>query len=150
MYMHSKKKTADLDEYFNNCLYFTANALAREVTRMSEEAFARLGLSSSQAFQVMLVVEQPGISQKELAEYLNLAPSTVSRFTDKLILRGLVRKEMEGRNTLMYPTREGKAIKADIEAAWHELYKRYSKVLGKKEGEAITEHTRSVYLKLKE
>ena len=73
-----------IEKYLHNCLYFTANSLARRITAMAEEAFGKVGLSPSHAFLVMLVNEQPGISQKELSRALNLAPSTVTRFVDSL------------------------------------------------------------------
>ena len=63
----------------HNCLYFTANSLARVITRMAEEEFRATGLSPSHAFLVMLVNDKPGIGQKELCEQLYLAPSTVTR-----------------------------------------------------------------------
>jgi hypothetical protein len=36
------------------CLYFSANALARAITRIAEEKFALIGLSPSHAFLVIL------------------------------------------------------------------------------------------------
>ncbi len=120
------------------CLYFTANSLARSVTRIAEESFGRLGLAPSHAFLVSLVVETPGMSQKALAEQLHLAPSTVSRFVDALARRGLVEKRGQGRSSLVWPTTEGEALSPAIQAAWKDIYHRYSAVLGEAEGQALT------------
>jgi DNA-binding MarR family transcriptional regulator len=122
----------------HDCLYFTANALARVITRMGEEAFRRTGLSPSHAFLVMLVNEKPGIGQKELAENLQLAPSTVTRFVDSLVHKGYLTRLTEGKSSKVFPTDEGKRLKTPIEKAWHELHMQYAKILGRREGDALT------------
>jgi MarR family transcriptional regulator, organic hydroperoxide resistance regulator len=120
------------------CLFFTANSLARVITKMGEEEFAGVGMTPSYAFLLTLAVDSPGISQKELAEALNMAPSTVSRFVDALTKRGLIRKEGQGRNTFIYPTEKGEALQPQISTAWESLYKRYSKILGQDNGDKLT------------
>lgn len=122
----------------HNCLYFTANSLARAITRMGEEAFQKTGLSPSHAFLVMLVNDHPGIAQKELAENLQLAPSTVTRFIDSLVYKGYVTRQTEGKTSKVYPTDEGKTLQVPIEDAWKNLHMRYAKVLGRREGDALT------------
>lgn len=132
--MNEKKS----DTILHNCLYFTANSLARVITRMAEEAFRRTGLSPAHAFLMMLVNDRPGIFQKELAENLQLAPSTVTRFIDSLVHKGLLRRETEGKASKVYSTGDGQALQATIEAAWKELHGAYAKVLGLREGDALT------------
>jgi len=124
--------------YLQNCLYFTANALARSITRMAEQAFRDTGLSPSHAFAIMLVNDQPGITIKELAEHLHLAPSTLTRFTDKLVYAGLVERKQQGKLTRVYPTDKGQAMQADIERAWTRLHEAYADVLGRESGDALT------------
>ncbi len=120
------------------CLFFTANSLARVITRMGEEEFASIGMTPSYAFLLTLVVDSPGISQKELAASMNMAPSTVSRFVDTLHKRGLIEKKVEGRNTYIQPTEKGAALKPLISDAWLGLYERYSDILGKEHGDMLT------------
>ncbi len=77
----------------HHCLYFTANSLARVVTRMAEEEFGRTGLSPFHAFLMMLVNDNPGTGQKKLCAQLHLAPSTVTRFVDAQVYkRYLIRR----------------------------------------------------------
>src|SRR5690606_13479403 len=121
------------------CLYFTANQLARTITRMADEEFRITGLSPTYAFLMIVVNEQPGISQKELGEILHITPSTVTRFIEKLQHKGLVYSEQHGRQSLIYSTEKGKALQADIEKAWNNLYQRYSELLGEQEGIELTE-----------
>ena len=130
------------------CLFFTANALARTITRMGEEAFAAVGMTPSYAFVLTLTFEQPGITQKELAAGLQLAPSTVSRFVEALERKGLITREVRGRETCVFPTEVGLALRPDIARAWHGLYERYSAVLGREEGDALTRLTAEACRKL--
>lgn len=95
------------DNLLECCLFFTANALARTITRMGEEEFAAVGMTPSYAFLLTLVFEQPGITQKELAARLQLAPSTVSRFVEALERKGYLSREVRGRETCVFPTRPG-------------------------------------------
>lgn len=132
------------------CLFFTVNSLARVITRMGEEEFAGVGMAPSYAFILTLVVEKPGISQKDLAACLHMAPSTVSRFIDTLEKRALVKKDIQGRNTFIHPTEKGVAMKPVISAAWLSLYERYIRILGREEGELLTRSIADAYRKLEE
>ena len=120
------------------CLFFTANSLARDITRMGEEEFARIGLTPSHAFLLMLAIDSPGISQKELSQSMNMAPSTVSRFIDALVRRELLDKVGEGRVTYIHPTPKGEQLNTSLTEVWSSLYDRYSKILGKEQGDELT------------
>lgn len=122
----------------HKCLYFTANSLARVITRMADEEFRRTGLSPSHAFLMMQVNDYPGIGQKELCERLHLAPSTITRFIDALEYKGYLTRQTEGKATKIYATEAGKALRKPIEDAWKRLHQRYAEVLGLKEGDALT------------
>lgn len=123
----------------HTCLYFTANSLARKVSRMAEEEFRPTGLSPSLAFLLMLVNEEPGITQKELASHLNLAPSTVTRFVDTLSSRrGLIERRTQGKSAGIYPTDKGKEMQDLIAQCWQSLYHRYSQILGEQSGCELT------------
>lgn len=119
-----------LDHYLDNCLYFTANSLCRTMTRMAEEVFAPVGLSPSHVFVLMVAAENPGLSQKELTQALRLAPSTVTRFVDFLVLKGLVERKSEGKAARVFPTEQGEALRGDIAACWKKLHARYLEALG--------------------
>jgi DNA-binding MarR family transcriptional regulator len=137
-------------ELLHCCLFFTANALARQVTHMAEEEFGMVGLAPSHAFLLMLTMERPGISQKDLAASLHLAPSTVSRFVDALVRRGLVEKETTGKTTHVRATAAGEAMRDPIGEAWKRLYHRYSAKLGAAEGDELTRIIHEASVKLED
>lgn len=122
----------------HHCLYFTANSLARVITRMADEEFRRTGLSPSHAFLMMLVNDHPGIGQKALCEQLQLAPSTVTRFIDTLVYRGLLTRHVDGKVSRVTATEAGAALQQPIEDAWRNLHLRYAKVLGLEAGDELT------------
>ena len=122
----------------NHCLYFTANALSRVITRIADEEFRVTGLSPSHAFLMMQVVEQPGITQKALGAELHLAPSTVTRFVDTLVHKGYLEREVDGKTTRITATETGCRLHDPIRAAWKSLHMRYAAILGLEEGDALT------------
>lgn len=124
-------------EMLTSCLYFTANSLARVITRMAEEAFRSTGLSPSHVFLLMLANENPGIGPKEMSDYLQLAPSTVTRFVDTLVGKGLLERTADGKNVGLYPTAAGLALQPDITSAWQSFHHRYCDILGTEEGDSL-------------
>jgi len=117
-------------ELVHTCLYFTAGALSRSISRLADAAFAPTGLSPSHAFVLMLAAEQPGIGPGELAARLALAPSTVTRFVDALVLRGLLTRTALGRAMQIAPTPAGLGLLKGVEQAWKRLHNAYLAVLG--------------------
>ena len=134
----------------HDCLYFTANSLARVITRMAEEEFRLTGLSPSHAFLMMLVNDNPGIGQKELCEQLHLAPSTVTRFIDTLTYKGFLTRQTDGKATRVFATKDGAKLRKPIEDAWKNLHQRYARVLGLNEGDRLTEMIDDASSKLSE
>lgn len=151
--MHTLLKTSPVmakshTNQLDGCLFFSANSLARSVTRMADECFAPLAMSTSHAFLLMIAVEQPDITQKALAERLHLAQSTVSRFADTLQHRGLIRKNPEGKNVRIRATKEGKKLLPKIQAAWKQLGEDVSGILGEEPARKLARKTHKAHLKL--
>lgn len=120
------------------CLYYSANALSRAITKMAEEAFAGTGLPPSYAFLVMSINKYPGIAAGELAELQMLTPSTITRLVEKLEKKGFAKRVAEGRNTLVFPTAASVQLNEKIKTAWSSLYKKYAAILGDEEAIELT------------
>jgi DNA-binding MarR family transcriptional regulator len=118
------------EEYFDCCLYFTANTMSRLINKMADEAFMQTGLAPSYAFVMMAIIDHQNMSQSELADFVNLSPSTVTRFVDKLILKELVERKHEGKITKVSATKQGQALHPLITECWKKLYDNYCEVLG--------------------
>ena len=137
---------------FERCLYFNINALARAINQVWDDAFRPLGLSPAHAYLMRVVLNSPGIAQKNIAQELGLAPSTVTRFVDTLVTRGLLeRRQGEGdnRESAVYPTRAGMALQKDLEATGRALFKQIRAKLGKDAVNHLVEEARDMQGKLK-
>ncbi|MVM39136.1 MarR family transcriptional regulator [Spirosoma sp. HMF3257] len=119
-----------LSSRYSACLLFSANALARAITAIGDDEFGRFGMCYSHAYMLCEVVAQPGITPSELSETLCLTPSTITRLVEKLEQKRFVRRESEGKRTLIYPTAEGEAIQPEISQAWDRVGARYSQIIG--------------------
>ncbi len=123
----------DKSAKYCGCLYFASSALARNITRLAEQAYAPTGLAPSQAMLLMAVIDQPGINPTQISEIMLLKPSTVTRGVEKLEQAGLVERQSNGKFIEVYPTTEGKALNMKIKAAWTDLYRNYNEKLGEAE-----------------
>ncbi len=124
----------DKSAKFCGCLYFASNALARNITRLAEEAYAPTGLAPSHAMLLMAVIDQPGINPTAIAEIMLLKPSTLTRLIEKLEQKGLVERRPNGKFIEVYPTESGNGLNMKIKAAWMDLYRNYTDLLGEEAG----------------
>lgn len=125
---------------FSACLLFSANALARAITTIGDEEFGRFGLSYSHAYLLCEVVDQPGIMPSQLSQTLYLTPSTITRLVEKLEQKQLVRRESEGKKTLIFPTAQGEALQPAIAEAWQRAGARYTQAIGEDNIKGLTQH----------
>lgn len=133
---------------YHSCLYFTANRLARLLSKLAEDVFKPTGLSPAHAFALMQINRNPRLKQNQLAETLSLAPSTLTRFVDQLEHKGLVARKLEGKRSLLTATPKGRALQKSMEQAWHKLYVAYTDALGEKTGRELPEVLHQAGLKL--
>jgi DNA-binding MarR family transcriptional regulator len=118
---------------FDHCLYFNTTALARLLEREWSAAFAGFELTPPQGFMLRLVLDQPGLSQRELADAMTIARPTATRVLDGLEARKLVRRragEADGREQRIHPTPEAEAIRDALNAASGNVTRRLKQLLG--------------------
>jgi MarR family transcriptional regulator, organic hydroperoxide resistance regulator len=126
------------DSKYCGCLYYSANALARIITKMAEDEFAVTGLTPSYAFLLMSIASNPGIQPTDLSREMLLTPSTITRLIEKLEHKGLVTRNNLGKITEVCPTEKGIALEKEVKQSWIQLYKKYSDILGEEQGKKLT------------
>ena len=139
----------DRNELLGDCLYYSVNKLSRIIGKFADEEFRMTGLSPTYAFLLSVVNESDGISQKEIGEVLDVAPSTITRFIDKLENSGHLERRVEGKNSFIYSTEKGKALQKDINTAWSNLHAIYKEYLGVEECKELTKILNETCAKLK-
>ena len=125
---------------FERCLYFNLNALTRKVNRIWEAELRKTGLSTPHAYVMQLVLNSPGISQKQLAEELHLDPSTITRFVNALEERHLVHRtinNIDRRSATVAPTAEGEKLQKELNKIGHDLFRSMQTKLGDKDFRAL-------------
>ncbi|WP_428485324.1 MarR family winged helix-turn-helix transcriptional regulator [Rhodopila sp.] len=86
-----------MDE-FHRDLMFLLHDVAR-LLRVDADKRARLHDMTRAQWGILIWLErQPGISQKELAEFLEVEPITVARLIDRLEARGMVERRPDPRD----------------------------------------------------
>ncbi|MDQ0199230.1 MarR family winged helix-turn-helix transcriptional regulator [Neobacillus ginsengisoli] len=113
-----------------HCLYFTASRFARNITKLAEKTFDFGDLAPSYLYMIMIVKFHPEITQKELCHKLSIAPSTSTRFIDKLEKLKLVTRKLSGKQTYISLTEEGEKIYHQFRGSLKELFTGYSQILG--------------------
>jgi len=126
------------ESQYCQCLYYSANALARIMTRIADEEFASLGITPSYAFLIMSVNNKSGIQPGEISIEMQLTPSTVTRLIEKMEHKGLLERRSNGKFTEVYTTSKGEEMIPGIKTCWLNLYNRYSGILGEENGRQLT------------
>ena len=118
---------------FEHCLYFNTTALARLLEREWTAALADLELTPPQAFLLRLVLDRPGLSQRELADAMTIARPTATRVLDGLEARKLIKRRAgrtDAREQRIHPTAEAEAIRDALNAASGSVTRRLKALLG--------------------
>lgn len=120
---------------FDRCLYFNTNHLSRIVEKIWKDAFSELDLAPSHAYLLRLVLARPGLIQREIAEELHLDKSTITRFVDKMVEEGYLRRSADNQGNqkeqCINPTAKAKKIEKRLNEIGDELYASITKALSK-------------------
>ena len=132
---------------FDHCLYFNTTALARLLEREWTTAFAGFELTPPQAFMLRLVLDRPGLSQRELADAMTIARPTATRVLDGLEVRKLIRRragDTDAREQRIHPTAEAEAMRDGLNAASGNVTRRLKALLGSHVFEQTVSRIRAV------
>jgi len=76
-------------------LFFVLHDLARQLRALADRRAGQHGMTRAQWVMMIWLERQPGLSQKELAELVEVEPITVARLVDRLEARGLVERRAD-------------------------------------------------------
>ncbi len=110
---------------FERCIYFNSHVLVRKLNVRWEKAFKAHALPPSHGYLIRLVLDQPGLTQQEIANNLVLDKSTVARFVGKLESDGwLVRNpsETDLRGKVVIPSSKALNLERELTVLGDELY----------------------------
>ncbi|TVQ03303.1 MAG: MarR family transcriptional regulator [Balneolaceae bacterium] len=108
------------------------NSFNRDVSKLFDNFFREYNLATPFVELLVHIHEDEKLSQKELSERMNLAPSTITRFIHKLQKRGLVEKKMNGRMAYITLTEKGKNLVPDLISTYQKAEETLHKKLGEK------------------
>lgn len=112
-------------------MHLVANHFSREITRFYDSFFKKHKLSTSYVELLILISSGDSPTQKQIAEHMNLAPSTITRFIGKLEKLGYVEKFRTGKEmSVTIKKNKLKAVEeltSDYQKAERELEKRVGK-----------------------
>lgn len=108
------------------------NSFSRDVSRYFDDYFKQHNLATPYIELLLLIDERENISQKEISKELNLAPSTITRFINKLNKRGLVEKKMNGRMATIRLSKKGNELVPVLRTSYNKAMENLRKKLGDK------------------
>jgi len=108
------------------------NTFSRNLTAFFNEKLSSVGLATSYVELMILLKKKEDYSQKALAEDLSLAPSTITRFINKLEKKGYVDKARKGREAYVKLTDEGLKITSEMEKAYQAAADELNEIFGDK------------------
>ena len=103
---------ADRRDELETAFIGAVSALRRELRRVYDRELAPLGLSLAYAHPLVLIAEHPSLSQRELAERLEIEGPTLVRLLHQLGAMGLVKREQnpnDHRANTLHLTAAGRA-----------------------------------------
>ncbi len=125
---------------FSQCLYFTSNALARKIERLAIEKWKQIDLPPSHAYLLIIVLDEPGVQPSALADQLQLQPSTITRFIEKLEEKKLLVRTTVGKVTNVYPTPKAKELLPKIKQITKEFTEASLQIIGEKDSLSLLEN----------
>ena len=129
----------DFQAIRSQCVASNISRANRIVGRIFEEAFRDVGISSHQFALLVSLAIAPGSSAGDIAETLGSDPSTVSRNTELLLKRALIKVEpgQDRRYRKYYLTEEGDNIVQSCVPRWEKAQQTALKQVGRSNWEDI-------------
>ncbi len=137
---------------FERCLYFNTNHLFRLTEKKFTEAYSELNLAPAHAYLLRLVLQEPGIIQRDIAITLHLDKSTVTRFIKKMTHEGYLEKKLITENNMkspgIFPTTKTKKIASRLNTIGDQLYASLQQTIDSDELSDLVESIKSASRKI--
>lgn len=113
-------------------MHSASNSFSREITRHFDSYFEEYDLATSYVELLLILYDQDELSQNDLAEEMKLAPSTITRFVNKLVKKGLVQKKKVGRTAVITLSKKGEDQLPSLKRAFDNAVRDLKGILGDK------------------
>lgn len=113
-------------------MHSAANSFSREISRHFDSYFEEYDLATSYVELLLILLDKEEQSQNDLAEEMNLAPSTITRFVNKLVKKGLAQKKKDGRTAVITLSRKGQVLAPKLKSSFDNAVKELEEILGEK------------------
>lgn len=113
-------------------MHSASNSFSREITRHFDSYFEEYDLATSYVELLLILYDQDELSQNDLAEEMKLAPSTITRFVNKLVKKGLVQKKKVGRTAVITLSKKGEDQLPTLKRAFDNAVRDLERILGEK------------------
>jgi DNA-binding MarR family transcriptional regulator len=123
----------DIKRVGSECLGFRARLLSRVITAVYDDALAEMGLKVSQFSVLNAVASREDTRPAELAKFLEMDESTLSRNVARMCAKGWLRLEPgedDRRSHQIAITEVGKALLRKSYPAWQQAQSRVAHKLG--------------------
>lgn len=120
-------------------MHSAANSFSREISRHFDSCFEEYDLATSYVELLLILLEKEALSQNEVAEGMNLAPSTITRFVNKLVKKDLVQKKKAGRTAIITLSKKGQTLAPKLETLYDNALQDLENMLGEKYVHTTTE-----------
>ncbi len=113
-------------------MHSAASSFSREITRHFDSYFKNHNLATSYVELLLMLQVKEESSQNDLAEEMNLAPSTITRFVTKLVKKGLVQKKKDGRTAVITLSKKGQSLVPELKTSFDTAVADLESILGEK------------------
>lgn len=120
-----------------NNFHSSVNSFSRNLSSFFDERLSRFNLATSYIELMILMKENAEVSQKEIAEKLSLAPSTITRFVEKLKKEGYLTKKRNGRNMTIELTQKGRQVSLEMDNEYQAAVEEIREIVGEKYLETV-------------
>ena len=118
---------------FDKCIYFNISSLSRQITKIWQDEFSLIGLSTSHGYLLAAIAEYPKATQKELSEIMELDASTITRFIDSLAAKKMIERKGVGKGATFSVTNKGFETVQKIHALMNSLFSEMQNTFGKRD-----------------